>query len=1120
MFDQAEVARHCPPRTFQRGAAIAANSKNILTKQCRYGEYETKLTAYVASSNGWQDRYETALILDEDHEIIEDYSCTCPASYKYDGMCKHAVALAITFAQAPHSFDGYRDQRTPETSASIKDFMQRIERNSSTECRGAIRIEPPVCYGFEIWSAHFKIVGPKGSYVMKNIGEFIEHTRAGDHVAYGKKLAFNHSLDAFDDASKKIVQFLEKCIASREQRSELAYYRSSDHYSYPHTAGRADITRIAGRSIHLAEPEAVELLDLIADSTGVVSFEGGDSSVPTRSFMTIEASDPPIALSIVESDKGGYILLRDQDIAFAADGTRMYVIHDGRIFRCTSAFAQSADFLRSVYRSNDERLFVAAEDMPRFCSTMLPELESQMSVIIPESAERFRPVECKLSFYFDRNDQVVELLAKACYGSAEVILSMPPSYVPAPHEGNHPSGLRDERSEERARKLIREFFYPDSTITLGDDEAIARLLFGGLATFQQLGEVLTTPAFDRLIGTAKPRTSIGLSIVGNLINLDISAEDVSMDEIASMLSSYRKRKHFHKLKNGAFLNLEDYDMNQLDQLANDLGLSLKDLSEGHIELPTYRAFYLDQELGDARRDGSFTRYVNMFHTIDNSRFNVPKGLTGTLRPYQEEGFRWLSTLTDMGFGGILADEMGLGKSIQLISLLLSHYERPEEDGFESEMATETEGGNSHESERLPSLIVCPASLVYNWLAEFERFAPSLTVRAIVGAKHERACIRAEENIDVFVTSYDLLRIDAREFEGTQYLFHVLDEAQYIKNHATLTTRAVKRVPSKHRFALTGTPMENRLSELWSIFDFLMPGLFGSYARFRERYELGIVGGNEDAARRLQALAGPFVLRRLKSDALPDLPEKLESAVYVPMTGEQRRLYAAHEQKLRVSLHEQKKISKRYGHITNPDSLNKVEVLAELTKLRQICCDPALLYENYRGPAAKMDAIMELIAEAIESRQKVLVFSQFTSYLERIAEVLDQRELTYHRITGATPKAKRLDLVNAFNSDDVPVFLVSLKAGGTGLNLIGASVVIHADPWWNAAAQNQATDRAHRIGQKRAVTVYRVIAKDSIEERILHLQQAKVELAENVIGGSGGTSLSELTRDDLIDLLSD
>ena len=1109
-----EVSYHCPSRTFHRGLQIAENDKGILTRQCRYGEFDTVISAFVASSSGWANRYRVSVTIDEDNDEVIDYTCTCPAYLKYDGMCKHAVALAVSFSEHPETFLGYKASRAPETSPSIAAFMQRIERTLNDEEQGGIRLEAIVGYAYENWSAHFKVIGARGSYVMKSIGEFVEHMRQGEHVVYGKKLAFTHSPFAFDDRSREIARFLERAVAQRSQRSELSYRR-------------AQAASAVGRNLDLTEAEAIELFDLLGSVP--LTLEGGDYGMRRSTTVRIVEEDPRIALNFTRTEDG-YLIRRDEPIVFAAAGSRMYVLQGDVLHKCSPQFAGTADFFRSVYRASDDRLFIAAEDMPQFCATVLPLLEKRLQVSAPPEVELYRPVKCQLEFYFDKSDAFIELVACARYGERTVTLSAPPEHEQAPGESagkrrgaekpslskaaleverateasaaqaDTPLPVRDTRLEERALALVREYLYRDSTISIHDDETAARLLFGGLARFQALGTVFTTPAFDRLVSDKKPRTAMGLSIVGNLINLDVSADDLPMSEVAAMLSSYRKRRRFHKLRSGAYVNLEEFDLAQLDQLADDLGLSLKELSSGHIELPTYKAFYLDQELGDARRDGSFERYITRFKTIDQSEYQPPEGLAGILRPYQVEGFCWLSALTDMGFGGILADEMGLGKSIQLISLLASRVQEARETG--------------------PSLIVCPASLVYNWLAEFERFAPQLNVQAVVGQKHERAAIRRSKTADVLVTSYDLLRIDAKDYDGETYWCHVLDEAQYIKNHATLTTRAVKRVKSKHRFALTGTPVENRLSELWSIFDFLMPGLLGSYARFRERYELTILGGDEHATRRLQALAGPFILRRCKEDVLPDLPEKLESVVYVPLAGEQRRLYAAHEQKLRTELALQKKENKKRNFGGGDPGFNKVEVLAELTKLRQICCDPALLYENYRSSAAKMAALMELVEQSRDAGKKMLVFSQFTSFLSRIADELDARSVPYYTITGQTSKKKRLDLVNAFNEDDTPMFLVSLKAGGTGLNLIGAQVVAHADPWWNAAAQNQATDRAHRIGQTSTVQVYRIIAKGTIEERILNLQEAKTELAEQVIGGAEGVRLSSLTREDLISLLGD
>lgn len=621
-----------------------------------------------------------------------------------------------------------------------------------------------------------------------------------------------------------------------------------------------------------------------------------------------------------------------------------------------------------------------------------------------------------------------------------------------------------------------------------DADAVARIVFEGVPELERLGEVRVTDDFAQVARRRRPRVRMGVRSRSGLIDLSVSADDLPLSELHAVLSSYRQRKRYYQLRDGSFVDLEAVDLGEASRLADELGLSASELASGEVTVPSYKAFLLDALMSDEEKDASFEECLEDFHSVDAEAYEPPASLAGRLRPYQTAGFRWLSALADMGFGGVLADEMGLGKSVQVISLLLARRGRGQ------------------------TLIVCPASLVYNWVAEFQKFAPQMDVAAVAGDAKDRRRVRDERWHEVLITSYDLLRRDIEDYAGVRLWCVVLDEAQYIKNHQTLAARAVKALDARHRLALTGTPVENRLSELWSIFDFLMPGLLGGYERFRERYELPIGEGDDDAAATLRAAIGPFILRRLKADVLDDLPEKLEQVVACRMGRAQRELYAAREQALRMSI---------AGEDDPSLGERRMQVLAELTRLRQLCCDPRLVYEDYDGGSCKLDAIWQLVSQAIDARAKVLVFSQFTSFLSLISERLDREGASYYTITGATPKRQRVELVDAYNADDTPVFLVSLRAGGTGLNLVGASVVIHADPWWNVAVQDQATDRAHRIGQTRDVTVYRVIAAHSIEERILALQESKSDLAERFVGAGGGaSSLAALRREDLQRLLED
>ena len=467
--------------------------------------------------------------------------------------------------------------------------------------------------------------------------------------------------------------------------------------------------------------------------------------------------------------------------------------------------------------------------------------------------------------------------------------------------------------------------------------------------------------------------------------------------------------------------------------------------------------------------------------------------------------------------------MGLGKTLQVICYLLSEYqereiqEKSKKEPVEKEQDIENEGRqrekkSSDDRQRRNALIVAPASLVYNWNSELERFAPRLAVRMIVGtAAQRRTLLEAADEGEILITSYDLLRRDIDFYKKYRFRCQIIDEAQYIKNHSTQAAKAVKKIQADTRFALTGTPVENRLSELWSIFDYLMPGFLYSYSRFREELEVQIVQHeSEEASERLRKMIRPFVLRRLKKDVLRDLPDKLEENMYTRLEGEQQKLYDAHVKRMKLLLDKQSE---------EEFNTSKIIILSELTKLRQICCDPALLFEEYKGESAKLEMCVDLIRNAVENGHKILVFSQFTTMLSRLADRLENEETAYYMLTGSTGKEKRAKLVEEFNKEDNPtaVFLISLKAGGTGLNLTAADIVIHYDPWWNLAVQNQATDRAHRIGQKNVVNVYKLIAKDTIEENIVKLQEKKHALADQILNGADMGSGS-FSREEILELL--
>lgn len=1145
-----KLAEYADPRAVSRGVGIAANAASIVDRRVRRSDDVSVVTGRVASASGIADYFNVDVVFADFESRIIDYDCDCPAAARFDGMCKHCVALTVAYFAQPKSFEEACDGRVAVSSArktsealaqclAARPGATGVNAGSAIAgtASGAVHLAVHLAYDGRFWSMSLDAEGPQGAYVVRDMEAFAHRVQRGEFFSYGKKLAFAHRLEAFDGPSRAVARKVAELFPD-ERLFGGSMFR---------TAG-------SKRAVRLREAELAGMLGAMGEGASfMLERRDRDAAAPAPARWVIAEDTPALSLGFAPAE-GGYDLRLSEPVLVVRGLEEAFVLSDGAAARATGADARAFAFLREAGLTEEGAnagvsagagagggVFVAERDAEAFCRRALPVLEETIDVELPETWEALRPVAGTLAFYFDvtgkKEAALIRLTVKAFYGEREVVLESPADSAEEPELRPASSqAFRDQDLEDAGVAVAAQFFDGSMTLPLRQTELAGDLLYGGLVQFRAIGEVFTTPAFDRLIVERPPRVSLGLSLRANLIQMDVRESDLSADELRAMLSAYRRRKRFHRMSDGRIAALGEGDVAALGDMMRDLGVSADALLEGGAELPTYQAFYLDREYGDAVRDRAFEDYLCCLDG-PGELVAAPASLAGTLRPYQVEGFRWLARLASLGFGGILADEMGLGKTLQMIALVKSLRDSGQLGG--------------------PVLVACPASLVFNWADEFARFAPDVPVCALEGSRAHREALlfRATQGIDegrvlgcgddagedartageriagassadvpcVIVASYDRVRIDGAQLARVEWGLVVLDEAQYIKNHATKTTRAVKRLRSRLRFALTGTPVENRLSELWSIFDFLMPGFLGSYERFRERYELGIIGEDEETAARLRALIEPFVLRRRKADVLTDLPAKLESIRYVPLGREQRRLYDGAEQRLREDLNAQKRQNasraNRRGHIPDAEK-SAVEVLAELTRLRQIALDPALVFENYKGGAEKLGAIMELVDEAMEAGRKVLVFSQFTSYLDVLSAELDRRGIGHFAITGATPKRERVRLVRQFNNDETPVFLVSLKAGGTGLNLTGASVVVHADPWWNAAATDQATDRAHRIGQNREVDVYKVVAKGTIEERIVALQQAKRDLADSVIAATGGEALAGLTRERLAELLGE
>lgn len=651
--------------------------------------------------------------------------------------------------------------------------------------------------------------------------------------------------------------------------------------------------------------------------------------------------------------------------------------------------------------------------------------------------------------------------------------------VLAPGE-THPHIRRNEALENDVREAIARLFpekiSEDEYAFEGDDDARFALLSQQLMGLERAGEVHVSQRLTQMNVKRARSITFGLTQQEGKLKLQADLGGYTQEDLTAALAAYREKRAYVRLTDGTFLS--DEALAQAADAAQVLdGLDMTaQAAESGAEVPMSRAMYLESALEKReniklRAPKAIEEWTQRIREAQLTRAEQPSGLNAQLRGYQLEGLSWLCALSSAGFSGILADDMGLGKTIQALAMLLWEQEQ---------------------GRAVRALVVCPASLQLNWLAEAQRFAPGLSSASLMGTAKERAeMIAAENPPQILVTSYDQLRRDVQFYEGKAFTHVLLDEAQNIKNAASQAARAVKTIQSEHRFAMTGTPIENRLSELWSIFDFLMPGYLGSYKRFKERFEAPVVReADEHARENLHLLVAPFILRRMKKDVLSDLPEKVETVMTSEMTAEQRKLYAAYAAKL-------KKESE--GGLLGGQE--KMKMLAGLTRLRQLCCDPRLCLENYKGGSGKLMQLLEVVRDAIAAGHRILLFSQFTTMLDLIAEALSAEGVAYYMLTGDTEKEERMALVKDFNADvGADVFLISLKAGGTGLNLTGADVVIHYDPWWNVSAQNQATDRAYRIGQTKGVQVISMIASGTVEEHILNIQESKKALSDGVLLG--------------------
>ncbi|OPJ57432.1 RNA polymerase-associated protein RapA [Clostridium chromiireducens] len=729
----------------------------------------------------------------------------------------------------------------------------------------------------------------------------------------------------------------------------------------------------------------------------------------------------------------------------------------------------------------------AKSDENKILTQLIPSVQKVSNDLILSKEIRDKVVigPVNFSFYFDK-DKDISLLFKVSYEGHEF------NYF---DEYKDKVIYRDSNKEYEVFGVLKSLGFEEINgrmYFLRDDEDAFKFFKYEIEKLQKYGEVFYSERFKG-IKDIKKSDFKGEVRKGkyNYFEFEFQIGDISEEETAKILRSFRDNLKYYKLGNGEFLDLEEASLKEALILMDNL-LIEEELSKNLIQVPVNKGAYLEDYLEEKglryiQSCEEITEVKNRLKSIKDKSFQLPHGLQAKLREYQKDGYNWFRTLDFLGFGGILGDEMGLGKTLQTITLLLS---KP----------------NSK------TLIIAPTSLIYNWKNEFKKFAPSMKIAISNGNKEERIeLIKNYKEYDVIITTYNLLRRDL-ELYDMEFDYCILDEAQNIKNQSSLSAKSVKEIKARNRFALTGTPIENSLMELWSIFDFVMPGYLYNEKKFVTRYYRRLEEGPE-ILEELNRLVKPFILRRYKKSVIKELPDKIEKHLFVPLSDEQKVVYETYADYVKDLI--QKKVE------DSEFTKSKIEILAYITKLRQICLDPSVTMENYLGTSGKIDALIEILEQSIEEGHKILVFSQFTSVLKNIGKILKEKQFLYSYLDGTVSSANRMKMVDEFNMGPNSIFLISLKAGGTGLNLTSADIVIHFDPWWNPAVEDQATDRAHRIGQENIVEVIKLISSGTIEEKIIELQDSKRELISKVLGDdlSVGSFINTLNENEILDLFN-
>lgn len=1004
--------------------------------------------------------YNTHIKINMQNSDIIGTNCSCEtfkenSKHIKNYVCKHISATNDVF---------YSLVRKKVQKNKLSNNKTQLVKEKNDEHRGEekrflsldINIKHMVKEGITLFNCEFRI-GAGNLNLILDLKNFLYKNSLKKPLKFNDGFTYNPLKDEFLEEDKRVLQF----VASHKDM-------------------------ISGRYLRLKQNNLKDFLKLI-DAKKKINFNFNSINYEVK----VKKENVPVALTLKEG-KEEFILSHHKKFPVLLNNSGDVMFFDRNLYLPRKRQLEYYIPIHKLFLKNNTITYKKSLENLR---NLLEELKNiSKNIVLDENVRDFKEKLMKTTFNLYKTKGKIYCNVKIDYCGYIIDLI---------RDEKDNSFLRDLKSEKYIEFQLERFKFikrEEDFCFIGNEEEMYELLSKGIKRLKEFGEVLLSEELKEFKVLDSSLISSELKELSNFYKLKFDFGDFELRELRESIEAMKRGDRFYRTKK-VYLDLEDTGIVNFLNLLEDLGL--ENIKDNEVYIDKSKVLYIQEKLKD--RNLSFIKGGNVLQEIVGKLLNkefkrklVPKALNAELRPYQKEGFKWINEITDLGFGGVLADDMGLGKTLQIIAFLLSQ-------------------------KKSKSIVVVPTSVIYNWMDEFEKFAPSIKIGLVHGSKFKRDKVlrdfkrglgikieednlkeKSYEKYDVLLTTYGTLKNDEKAYENLSFDYCIIDEAQNIKNPAAQATLSVKNIKSRCNIALTGTPIENNLMELWSIFDFVMPGYLFTKDRFRERFIL-----DESNLSELKSLITPFILRRLKEDVLSELPEKLEKKYLVEMKGKQKQLYSFYVKAIKNQLNENKS-SEKSGR-------DKINLFSYLTKLREICLDPSLVVPDYTGGSSKLTVVKEIVKDASESGKKILLFSQFTSVLQKIEEDFKKEDISYLYLDGGTSAKDRVERVKKFNEDsNIKVFLISLKAGGVGLNLTSASVVIHFDPWWNPAVEDQATDRAHRFGQENKVEVIKLVAKDTIEEKIVLMQEDKRELIQSLMDGKtmDGKGLKRLTEEEI------